>query len=182
MGKLKRSMTLIEVLVSLILLGLFIPSVISIFINITQQFYNVSKTQTVLNGGSFALKSMKTTIENSAYYIYRNLTPTPICDTSNSSSNLSNNICFGDKRNPSNLIFCYSLSNGQISSSSGNTIYELTDPNKVIASNFNIQCQRGNIFSPPRVKISFNLEDKSNINKVFPTPLLFQTQLLLKNR
>ncbi len=179
MGKLRKSMTLIEILVVIVLIGLLVPSLMGIFLTITNQSYYLTKTQTVLQEGNFALKSMKFTIENSAYYILPNLTPTPICEVAGSEESLSDSICFLDySSNP----FCYYLNNNNISSNSASKNYDLLSANKVTVENLKFECSRTNEFASPILKISFYLKDISQINPVFPTPFLFQTFILLKKR
>jgi len=180
----KKSFTLIEMIVVVGVVSITMPIIFSIIFLILRQQIQLYGLQEAKKQGDSAMVIMKGIIRNHAKSIYENQTDADngtnaICEnqtlTSLSSSYFrdDDSIPFGFALKP------IALGNDYIASYSAiltpDTEIPLTNQ-KVIVTDFEMRCRRENIFSPPLVSINFNIKYAG-----FPNKLNYRANVRLRN-
>ena len=176
--KIKKSFTLIEVVVVLGIILFALPALFSIVFVVLQQQTKIYRLSRVKQEGDFALSVISNTIRSSAKSLYRGrdingndlacrnfsslvLTNSELCAISPSTSTLGGDyFCLKDKYG-SGSVFNFYLNNGILSSASAllttpnNSVPLVTD--KVYVTNLSFVCSRTATHSPPLVTVSFDI-------------------------
>lgn len=176
--KIKRSFTLIEVVVVLGVILFALPALFSIVFVVLQQQTKIYRLSRVKQEGDFAMSVISNTIRSSAQSLYRGrdtdgndlacrnfsslvLTNAELCSISPSTSTLAGDLfCLKDKYG-SGSVFNFYLNSGILSSASAllttpnNSVPLVTD--KVNVTDLLFTCSRTAMYSPPIVTVSFNI-------------------------
>ncbi|MFZ6034856.1 MAG: PilW family protein [Patescibacteria group bacterium] len=152
----KKSFTLIEMLVAVGIIMLVLPAVFVIIFGITREQLKVKKLSIVKNDGDYALAIISNTIKNHAFSIHSGQPTTDDNKTcfAAASSNFGP-VYFQDNEES---WFHYDISSDQISSSSSVLASPVElNSTRTIVSNFVLSCEREAIYSAPVVTISFDI-------------------------
>ena len=158
----KKSFTLVEIIIVVGTISLLIPTIFTLIFVIINQQIKVSRISTIKTEGDTILNVISNTIRNNAISIHSAIPPSSnniICDNVQTINSLST-IYFLDKNNQ---WFGYSFNSGNISSLSAQSTINLNSSNTLI-DNFNIGCSRSNRFSYSLINISFDICYKTSAN------------------
>jgi type II secretory pathway pseudopilin PulG len=196
MGRIKNniqkylSFTLIEMLVVIGAIGLTLPALFGIFFSLLRQQAKIYALSQVKREGDFVLDTISNIIQNYAVSIHSS-TPNDgnkiYCNTETSILNMY----LLDRYN-SNFRFCRSTTGNNcdggdnyIASYSSKLTPQNTIPlntNKVKITNFNLSCLQTSPFSPPIIKINFNVAYNTGSYRADDTAsLTYQTQIKMKS-
>jgi type II secretory pathway pseudopilin PulG len=183
----RKSFTLIETIVVIAVIGLILPVVFSIFFILLQQQTKIYRLNTVKKEGDYLINIIENTIKNEAKSIHSAGPPTDSnieCSTENSAYGSNQGLYF---LNNNNQWFEYLLNGEAIASASGSTPTptNLTSTKTKISS-FSISCSKNNLYSPPSISLSFNIEYCGDVSCTQTRPeetasLFYQTKIKLRN-
>lgn len=180
MRKKTLGFTIIELIIVIGVIGVTIPAIFGIFFTMLRARAKTYVLQEVKRNGDNAVNIMGTLIKQRAVGIYNDqaLTPTnEVCLTSNTSAN--NPLYFKDKDGEV-FYFISELVPTQIASRTASLAYYLTNQ-KVSANSFSIQCFRKNTFSPPIVRIDFDIVAVTSTRQEENAKIHYTTQVKLRN-
>lgn len=190
----KKSFTLIEMIVVIATIGLVLPALFAIVFSILQQQVKIQRLSIVKREGDYVLNIMENIIRNYGESIHSAIPPTEsnkICQ----SSSLENASYLKDKFG-NWFRFCLSDQTGDCNASNKNyiasnsSILNAGNPgtttlnsSQTKISNFNIQCYRTALYSPPVIDVSFIIEYNTTSSRAEEkvTPLTYQTKIKLKS-
>ncbi len=176
--KVKKSFTLIEVIVVIGAISIVLPALFGIIFSLLRQQIKLYRLSEVKRQGDYALSLMENTIRNYGAAIYDDPVAGPErCNTAGD-SNLTVNY-FKDN---SNYWFRYVLSSGRIASQSeilGASV-DLTSTSVTI-SNLSITCSRTATYSSPVVTIQFQVNSGSGTRQEEKAQLSYVTRIKMKN-
>jgi type II secretory pathway pseudopilin PulG len=189
----KKSFTLIEMIVVIATIGLVLPALFTIIFSILQQQVKIKRLSIVKREGDYVLNIMENIIRNYGESIHSDTPPTEsnkICQ----SSSLKNASYFKDKFG-NWFSFCLSDQNGDCNASNKNyiasnsSILNAGNPgtttlnsSQTKISNFNIQCYRTALYSPPLINISFTISYNTSSSRAEETASFnYQTKVKLRS-
>ena len=181
MKKNKRTgFTIIELIVVIGIIGISIPAIFGIFFTMLRAQAKTYVLQEVKRNGDNAINIMETLIKQRVLGIYSDQAlTTEVCSTSSSQS--SGPLYFKDR---DGAVFYFATENSpfQIASRTDSLEYYLTNQ-KVSANPFSIQCFRKNTFSPPIVRIDFDVNSYSSTTtrQEENAKIHYTTQVKLRN-
>jgi len=175
----KRGFTLIEMVVTISVLGLALPVLFAIIFMILKEETKIVSLSEIKRQGDFALNVMENTINNNATGIYSDSDLMPVNKQCNTTGTYDGTVYFMDKdRN----WFNYYLNGSTIASGSS----VLTTPDyidlttsKVRIENFVITCSSTADFSTPIVNIAFDVCHNNNSNPCSSISTHFEENALL---
>lgn len=174
--------TIIELIIVIGVIGVTIPSIFGIFFTMLRAQAKTYVLQEVKRNGDNAVNIMQVLIKQRAIGIYsdQNLT-TEVCSTSQSES--SSQLYFKDK---DGVVF-YFIADGAspskiaLRTASATDIYNLTNEKVSVPTSFSIQCYRKNTFSPPIVRIDFDIVSATSTRQEENAKIHYTTQVKLRN-
>jgi len=195
----KKSFTLIEMIVVIATIGLVLPTLFAIIFSILQQQVKIQRLSIVKREGDYILNVMENAIKNYATKIYSDSSlsnDNEKCKDENSSySNDGQNFYFKDKFG-NWFRFCLSDQTGNCNASdknyiaSNSSILNAGSPGAVPLnssqtkiSNFSVQCYRTALYSPSVIDVSFIIEYNTTSSRAEEkvTPLNYQTKIKLRS-
>lgn len=185
----KKSFTLIEIIIVVGILGMVFPLLFSIVFSIVRQQTKLTRVSLIKREGDSLVNHVKRKIRSNAYKIYNAATPfTTVneqCSADNSSYSSDSELYLS---NTDTDWFYYGYDNNTIYYND-NALGELTriTTSNVKISNFEISCFRQSIFAPAVIKLSFDicykgtaLDCNTTLGEEIAT-LYFQTYIALRN-
>ncbi|HLD26525.1 MAG TPA: prepilin-type N-terminal cleavage/methylation domain-containing protein [Patescibacteria group bacterium] len=181
-----RGFTIIELIVVIGIIGITIPAIFGIFFTMLQARAKTYVLQEVKRNGDNAVNIMETLIKQRAVGIYSDQTLiTEICSTASSQSQLNDQLYFKDKDGAVFYFIYDGASPSKIASrtASATDIYNLTNQKVSVESSFSMQCFRKNTFSPPIVRIDFDVVSYSptSTRQEENAKIHYTTQVKLRN-
>ena len=188
MGKIinknKQGFTFIEILVSIVVLGMVLPLLFSIVFTIFRQQTKIYRLNEVKKQGDYILVLTKNLIHNYAVGVYSEAALTNqkcdgITNTSYTSNSSGSNFFFKNKDGqPFNIL----LSDGIIATSSGGTGNTKITNSQVVVSGYSISCANTSTAADSFVTIKFNINyNTTSLNKEDNASLSYQSSLKLRN-
>lgn len=181
MRKKTLGLTIIELIVVIGVIAISLPAIFGLFFTMLRARAKTYVLQEVKRNGDNALNSMETLIRQRAIGIYsdQNLT-VEICATTGNQYN--NPFYFKDKDAAVFYFITEGASPTKIASRTASLRYNLTSE-KVAVSNFFMQCFRRSAFSPPIVKIDFDITSfsTSSTRQEENAAIHYTTQVKLRN-
>lgn len=188
---LKKSFTLIETIVVIIIIGLVMPAIFAIIFGIVREQTKITRLSQVKREGDYILNTVSTLIKNNAISIHYPNAPTdanekckiveeyPLIGTT------IDRLVFKDK---SQYWFRILWSANKIASySSGTTSSIDLNSSGVLINNFLISCSRDSTYSPATVTLEFDICYKTSLgtcsgsNPEESATLHYQTKVKLRN-
>jgi hypothetical protein len=180
----KKSFTLIEMIVVIATIGLVLPALFAIVFSILQQQVKIQRLSIVKREGDYVLNVMENIIRNDAIKIYSEKTfNNEQCPMENSSYGPQDGSTFYF-RDKSDRWFNFYQNTTNISSNSANLSSPVNlNSSQTKISNFNIQCYRTALYSPPVIDVGFIIEYNTTSSRAEEkvTPLTYQTKIKLKS-
>lgn len=179
----KKGLTIIEMVVVIGVIGISIPAIFSLFFTMLRAQAKTYVLQEVKRNGDNAINIMETLIRQRAIGIYSDQGLTPgneVCLTANTSAN--NPLYFKDK---DGAVFYFMSENSpkQIASRTASLAYYLTNQKASVENSFSMACYRKNTFSPPIVRIDFDITSYSptSTRQEENAKIHYTTQVKLRN-
>ena len=183
----KKSFTLIEMIVVIAVIGLVLPALFSIVFVILQQQTKIYRLSEVKKQGDAALSIIEDVMKNNGYGIYSEQALTnEKCAVASSvypAAAPYDGANFYLKDKLGNW-FRFDLSNSAISSSSAHLIQpaSLTNSKVVISSDHFISCSRTSLYSTPLIFIKFSVSyNTTSTRNEEIASITYQTRIKLKN-
>ncbi len=178
----KWGFTLIEMIIVVSVIAVMLPLIFSIIFSILRSQVKVYRLAQVKREGDSALVAMETTIRNSAIGVYSDQTMTsPQCDDfllrPSYPASDGSNFYFQDTKGN---YFRYSLSSGNIASSSAAGASNLVS-DKVLISSFQVSCARSGDFSSPLITISYTVTYNTTEGISASATIPYQLRIKLRN-
>jgi len=179
----KKSFTLIEMIVVLAIVGLVMPVIFAIIFGLARQQTKIYRLSEVKRQGNYVLNNTAVLIRNNAKSIHSTQPPSAEqCATVDSLYSSNNSLYFLDKND---RWFGFKLTSNKISSESGNPA-DLTST-KVVVSGLTIGCKRTTLYSPATVSLSFDICYATGVGTCASSrpeetaTLHYQTKIKLRN-
>ena len=153
----KKSFTLIEMIVVIAVIAMTLPSIYAIVFGIAQQQTKIYRISKVKKEGDYLLNLVTNTIKNNAVSIHSS---TPATDLNEicllvESPAPATSLYFLDS---TNNWFGYSFASNIISSASSNLAVPIAlNSTKILINNFTIGCEKTALFSSTNVLISYDI-------------------------
>jgi len=153
----KKSFTLIETIVVVIVIGLTLPVLFAIILTLMRQQVKIYRLSQIKRGGDYVINLMENIIKDNAITIH---TTTPPNDVNIICKNVGTSLpgtslYFLDKNKQ---WFGYLATVNSIASTSANLASPINlTSSKTIVSNFSIYCSRNSIYSPAAILLSFDI-------------------------
>ncbi len=178
MGVNKKGFTFIEIVVVITVIALALPALFTIIFIILQQQTKIMHLTEVKREGDYAMNVMENLIRNYAAGM-QTAANAPVCADQTSSDTSFDH--FVDNINKNTFSFAIDSSNRIASSSSIMTTVDLTDKN-VNVSGWSMTCTRSNKYSPPLIKMQFNIQYTTTSTRPEDTVSLnYQTAVQMKS-
>lgn len=172
----QKGFTLLELMITLSILGVLLPAAFAMFITNIRAQTKVLVLQEVKRNGDAALNTIETLIKTQGESMEQ-LDGTPICNTSGSS--YSGDVYFVDE-NGNRFMFNRDSNSEQIASNSASTVYLTTD--NVDVTSFSLTCERESQFAAPLISVSFAIEQgRTTTRAEEQSSLNYQTKIRLRS-
>ncbi len=178
MGINKKGFTFIEIVVVIAVISLALPALFTIIFTILQQQTKIMHLIEVKREGDYAMNVIENLIRNYGVSIQA-ADNSPVCaDQTLSDTSFDH---FVDNLNKNTFSFSVDGSNRIASSSSIMTTVYLTNTN-VSVSGWSMTCTRSNKYSPPLIKMQFNIQYATTSTRPEDTASLnYQTAVQMKS-
>lgn len=182
MGRIKRSFTLIELIIAVGVTALILPAVFAIFFAIIRQQLVLIAYQTIKREGDSIQRNIKNMLQQRAVYrtdgTYSYLTSEEVCPLiTTPTPTFSPDLYMVDRDGQQIHVFPTPTSTSvtHVASASASKTYLLSS-DQVSVTNMGFSCYRLNEFTPPIITTSFTVQ-KSTYFKEISLSYLFSTRL-----
>ena len=153
----KKSFTLIEIMVVVAVIGLTLPVLFAIILTLMRQQVKIYRLSQIKRGGDYVINLMENIIRDNAVTIHTTTPPSDaniICKNVGTSAS-GTSLYFLDKNKQ---WFGYLATSNSVASTSANLASPINmTSSKTIVSNFSIYCSRNSIYSPAAILLSFDI-------------------------
>lgn len=173
--------TLVELLISIAIISLLLPGVVSVLFMTVRSYTRVLLVQEVKRAGDGVLDILGSRVRSDIWAIYSDPEATiEVCTNRSISTTPSSAPSPLYFRRQNGTIFYFSVSNGELDFVDNGVTSALTN-SKVAVSAFALSCLRTGSYSPPIIDISFAVSQAGSLTRSEEvTNLSYQTKIKLR--